>query len=268
MTRTIELPSDRLLASVDDDGIAWIVFNDPERHNPLSADVLAALPVACEAIAADPAARVVVLRGAGERAFVSGGDLSAMHARAEAGERPPSKADRLFAGVGAPHLLALDKPVVAMLRGWCIGGGLLVALCADLRIAADDVQVGIPAARLGVGYPHEAVEMLARIAGPAVAAEVLFTGDRFPAAEARAMGLVNRVVPAASLEDDVRALARTIAANAPLSLLAAKASLRAIAGTGSVVDASRRIEAAWDSADAAEGPRAFAEKRQPRFEGR
>jgi enoyl-CoA hydratase len=266
--RSIPLPTARLAALVDDEGVGWLVFDDPATHNALSAEMLAALPLACEALAADDAVRVVVLRGGGDRAFVSGGNLAEMHARAEAGERPPARADRLFAGIGAEHLLAVEKPVVAMLRGFCIGGGLLLALCADLRIAADDAQVGIPAARLGVAYPHEAVSMLAHLAGPAVAAELLLTGARFPAEDALRMGIVQRVVTAASLEDETRALAAMVAANAPLSLRATKASLRAVAGRLPVDDARARIEEAWASADAAEGPRAFAQKRPPRFEGR
>jgi enoyl-CoA hydratase/carnithine racemase len=248
-----------------DDGIGWLVYDNPERHNAVSRSMLDALPAALAALVADDAVRVIVLRGAGERAFISGadiGELGATTARPEAGA--------VDEGFGAAELSACPKPVVAMIHGYCFGGGVLTALCADLRIAADDAVFSIPAARLGVAYPMAAVAMLDRLVGPANTAEILMTARRYGAAEAAAMGLVNRVVPKAELETHVRELATQLAANAPLTIRAAKVALREVAKAPADRDAAawqHALEACFASEDFTEGRRAFAERRPPRFTG-
>jgi enoyl-CoA hydratase/carnithine racemase len=254
--------SERLLLRVEA-GVGWLVFNHPERHNALTPEMLADLPERVRALDADPAVRVIVLRGAGEKAFVSGGDirqLDALDAVPQKPQAPPRAA-------GA---LPLTKPAIAMIHGWCLGGGLLYALAADLRIAADDAVFGIPVTRLGVGYPYESVRALLAAVGPGTAAEILLTGARFGAADALRMGLVQRVLPKAELEVHVRGLAGQIAAGAPLSLRAARASIRRIAGDPGAPDEAtcrRWIAECWASDDRAEGQRAFLEKRTPRFRG-
>lgn len=271
MTRGIETGTVKLRAEVDDAGVGWVVLDDPERHNAIGAEMIAALPAALGALDTDPEVRVVVVRGAGERAFASGADLAEQRERVEGGGAATASADRMFAGIGAHALLAMTTPVIAMVRGWCLGGGLLLALCADLRVAADDAVFSIPAARLGVAYPYEATELLVQLAGPEAAAELLFTGDRIDAARALELGLVGRVVPAADLAASASALAATIAARAPLSVQAAKASIRrAAGGTGapSLDQVHRAIEAAWRADDVREGMAAFAERREPQFRGR
>jgi enoyl-CoA hydratase/carnithine racemase len=158
-----------------------------------------------------------------------------------------------------------------MIQGYCIGGGLATALAADLRIASDDAQFAIPAARLGIGYPLAAVKMLVDVVGPAHANEILFTARRMTADEALSIGLVNRVVPRAELEPTVRELAESIAANAPLTVRACKVSILQVlrdSDTRDVDLCNRLIAECFESADFAEGRRAFFEKRPPRFEGR
>jgi enoyl-CoA hydratase len=246
--------------------IGWLVYDNPDRHNALNLDMLAAIPGALAELEADDAVRVVVLRGEGDRAFVSGADIG----QVSGGNGSPDPR-RMFAAVGGDSLLAVTKPVVAMLQGWCLGGGLLTALCADLRVAADDAVLGIPAARLGAGYPYEGVAVLVHAVGAAHAAEVLLTGDRFDAAAALRMGLVQRVVPKAELESTVRTLAERLAENAPLTLAAAKVAIRAAAAGGhpdAVAAADEAVSRCWASDDLVEGQRAFLAKRPPRFTGR
>jgi enoyl-CoA hydratase/carnithine racemase len=209
------------------------------------------------------------MTGAGDKAFTAGADIS------EFGEQRTSPAarasyDQAWAAVNDAWA-SLDKPVIAMIRGFCMGGGLLTALQADIRIASDDSQFGIPAARLGLGYGVSGVTALMNLIGPAHTAEVLFSARRFPAAQALQMGLVNRVVPAASLREAVLSLADSIAGNAPLTVAAAKAAIREIARPDGRRDLARvqaMVEACFQSADYLEGQRAFAEKRPPAFTGR
>jgi len=217
-----------------------------------------------EKSAADERIRVVALRGAGEEAFVSGADISAFGSPSgvETGPRPE---DFLGAVTG------LDKPVIAVLRGWCLGAGVLLALAADLRIAGEDVRMGIPAARLGVAYPKLGIARIAALSSPAVAAEMLMTGDPYDALGALRAGLVNRVVPAGSVFDEAQTFAERVAGNAPLTLTASKRTIAAVLDPSDIA-ASEKAEAAisacYRSDDFREGQRAFAEKRRADFTGR
>jgi enoyl-CoA hydratase/carnithine racemase len=173
------------------------------------------------------------------------------------------------AGLGG--LFDLDQPVVALIHGYCIGGGVMVALAADVRVCADDAQFAIPAAKLGVGYPLEATARLVALVGPGQTAEILFGGRRIDAAEAARIGLVNRVVPKADLDGWVADFAGEVAANAPLSHVAHKRSIRAATAAlerAAGPDVAEAIAAAWRSADFEEGAQAFFARRTPDFKGR
>ena len=249
--------------------VAVVTINNPGKRNALSSEIRAALPGLLEALQADGDVRVVVLTGAGDKAFASGADIAEF---AELRTTPAARAeyDRGQAALAAAWA-SLSKPVIAMIRGFCMGGGLLTALQADIRIAAADSQFGIPAARLGLGYGFSSVTTLLSLVTPAQGAEILFSARRFPAAEALQMGLVNRVVPPGDLREEVMSLAADIAANAPLTVAAAKAAIREAARPPQPHDLARveaMIEACFRSEDYQEGHRAFAEKRPPMFSGR
>jgi enoyl-CoA hydratase/carnithine racemase len=253
-----------------EDGIGWIVYNNPEKHNAMTADMMTAVSHICTAFAADPDVRVIVLRGAGETAFISGADIAQLDS-GDLAHRAPSageSAAETAADAGVTRLAELDKPVIAMIHGWCLGGGIMVALSADIRICADDARFGVPAAKLGVGYPYEATAQLVALVGPGQAAEILFSGRRIDAVEAERIGLVNRSVPKAELEQTVRSLAAEIAANAPLSHVAHKRSILSAARGGHPADRpaiDHAIAAAWSSDDCVEGRRSFLERRAPVF---
>jgi len=263
--RRIETGTDKLLADVED-GVARVTFNQPTKRNALSLEMRAALPKLLQSLQDDPEVRVVVLTGAGTEAFISGADIS------EFGQQrtsPESRAEYDRQGADSAWL-ALEKPVIAMIRGFCMGGGLLTALQADIRIASDDARFGIPAGRLGLGYGFGGVDALAQVVGAAWAAEILFSARRLTAPEALQAGLVSRVVPGERLEAEVGELARAIRDNAPLTVAALKAALREWRREPARRDLARvaaRVEACFRSNDYREGQRAFAEKRRPKFTG-
>jgi enoyl-CoA hydratase len=261
-----ETGTDKLLVDVTGT-VAVVTFNNPAKRNALSSDIRGALPGLLTALQADDGVRVVVLTGAGDKAFASGADISEF---ADRRTSPEARAeyDRVAAALSQAWD-SLAKPLIAMIRGFCIGGGLFTALHADIRIASDDSQFGVPAARLGLGPGLPGVNALTSLIGPAAAAEILFSAGRYPAADALRMGLVNRVVPAESLREETMSLARTIAANAPLTVAAAKAAIRAAGQSRpDLARVEAMMEACFRSDDYREGQRAFAEKRPPAFSGR
>jgi enoyl-CoA hydratase len=260
--------TDKLLVEVDE-GIALVTFNNPEKRNALSAEIRAALAPTLRALQADAAVRVVVLTGAGDRAFVSGADISEF-----AEQRTSPGARAAYDEVAAESARAwaeLDKPVIAMIRGFCMGGGLLTALQADIRISSETGQFGVPAARLGLGYGFGGVETLVALVGPSWTAEILFSARRLSAEEALHIGLVNRVVPDDQLRREVMELAHTISQNAPLTVAACKVAIREAMRAPDRRNRERvaeLVEACFLSEDYREGQAAFLEKRPPRFTGR
>jgi enoyl-CoA hydratase/carnithine racemase len=261
-------PKGEVLASVKD-GVGRMTFSSPARYNALSFGMFQQMPAILEAFRTDPDVRVVVMTGAGDKAFVSGADISEFgERRTQVDARAEYEAALDAAAVAWERL---DKPVIARIRGYCLGGGLRMALQADIRIAAEGSRFAIPAARLGLGYAAGAVRQLVGLVGPGWASEILFSARQLSAEEALQAGLLNRVVPVADLDAEVDGLAATMAANAPLTLRAAKAAIRE-AG----LDASARhpdlvrqlVEACFRSEDYKEGQRAFLEKRPPDFQGR
>jgi enoyl-CoA hydratase len=252
-----------------DGSTGWMLFDNPARHNAVSLEMWAAVPRIMAEFERDDAIRCVVVAGVGGKAFVSGADISEF-----AEKRSTRETIAHYNSVGEAARRALEacrKPTIAMIQGWCIGGGLGIALSCDLRLASDDSRFGIPAARLGIGYGYAGVSRLADIVGPSFAKEIFFTARHFDAAEALQMGLVNRVLPAAELESYVGDYARRIGANAPLTIAAVK---RCVAE--SLKDPAERdlaacqaaVEACSRSADYVEGRTAFMEKRKPVFSGK
>ncbi len=252
-----------------DGSIGWITFNNPARRNAVSMAMWEALSEIVRNYESDDAIRVIVLKGAGDQAFVSGADISEFEEKRSS----PGTTKRYNAASGraTDDLQHAGKPTLAMINGYCIGGGVSVALSCDMRIASESARFGVPAAKLGLGYDAAGVKKLVNVVGPAFAKEIFFTARQFNAQEALAMGLINRTVADAQLEARVREYAEAIAANAPLTV----ASIKTIVGE-LVKDESKRdealcrqvVERCFDSADYVEGRTAFMEKRKPVFKGR
>jgi len=244
------------------DDVAWLTINRPEARNALSAAVRQGLWDGFRRFADDDAAAVLILTGAGEKAFCAGGDLKEMSGTSL--RVPPP--DFL------PYLertLKIDKPIIAAVNGVAFAGGFLLAQMVDLVIAADHARFAITEAKVGRGSPWAAP--LPWLIPPRVALEIMVTGDPISAQRAYELGLVNRVVPFAQLREEALAMARTIAANAPLSVRAAKRLiyLSAEHGLSAAYEAADALyEPVYLSEDGQEGPRAFAEKRPPRWTGR
>jgi enoyl-CoA hydratase len=248
--------------------VGYVIFNNPERHNAVSLDMWQATQRILDDFAKGDDVRVVVLTGAGGKAFVSGADISKFddeRATQEAVARYNATTDKLYA-----DLYDYPKPTIAMIRGYCLGGGVNLAVACDLRIASDNARFSVPAAKLGLGYGYSGLKRLVEVVGPSFAKEIFFTARQFSATEAREMGLINRVVPDGELETYVNQYADTIAANAPLTVN----SIKYIVGEV-VKDESKRnlkrsselVAQCFASRDYVEGRQAFMEKRKPVFTG-
>jgi enoyl-CoA hydratase/carnithine racemase len=262
MTKT-----DKMLARKEG-GVGYVTFNNPERHNAVSLEMWEALSGYLADFAADNSVRVVVLTGAGGKAFVSGADISKFES-----ERSSKEAiDRYNVAVDKANTAVYEfpKPTVAMIRGYCIGGGVGLALCCDLRICSDNSKFGVPAAKLGLGYGYNGIKKLVDLVGPSFAKEIFFTARQFTAAEAQVMGLVNRVLPDGEVESYVKTYADTISGNAPLTVN----SVKYIVGQAVKPESQRDLKKCdelvaqcFASKDYIEGRTAFMEKRKPNFTG-
>ncbi|HVJ55134.1 MAG TPA: enoyl-CoA hydratase [Aliidongia sp.] len=263
-----EHPMDKILAAVDG-AVATITFNNPERHNAVSLDMWKAVLAALDRFAADPAVRVLVVTGAGGKSFVSGADISKFEDE-RASEAAVAEYDEATESV-YKTLLAYAKPTIAKIRGYCIGGGMNLAICCDLRISNEAARFAVPAAKLGLGYGMTRVKRVLDIVGPQFAKEIFFTARQFDAAEAKVMGLVNRVVPDGELDAFVADYAATIGGNAPLTVHSIKRIIGEALKDPDARDLAlcdRLVKACFESEDYKEGRRAFMEKRKPAFTGR
>lgn len=260
--------TDKILAETRD-GVGWVTINNPERRNAVSLEMLEAMGAAFTRFAADDAVRCVVIRGAGDKAFASGADISQFEKNRANADAADAYA-KISKGV-RQQMLAFEKPLIAMIRGFCMGGGLGLAMTADMRIAADDSVFAIPAARLSIAYDFINVTNLVHLVGPSRAKEILLTAKRYDAQQALAMGLVNAVVPVEELEDEIADLTARLVENAPLSMRASKLTVDEVVRDAAARDMAKLeavSRACFDSDDYREGRTAFMEKRKPVFRGR
>src|SRR5215467_2559325 len=267
--KTEKSHADGKILHVVDDGVGVITFNNPGKRNAMSLEMWEGLGQALTELRDDPAVRVVVLVGAGDKAFVSGADISQFEKNrhnAQASEEYSRRSDAQRA------LLAnYPKPTIACIRGFCLGGGMQVAMLADIRIAARNSQFGIPAAKLGIAYGYDGLRHLVSLVGPSWARLLLYTGMRIDSEEALRIGLVERVLPNGELWNATMEIARTISGNAPLAVAAAKITIAQVLKDPDKRDmeAIKAIgTACMDSEDFKEGRTAFMEKRKPRFKGK
>ena len=252
-----------------ENAVGWVIFSSPTKFNAVSHDMWMALPQIIAAFDADPEVRMIVITGDGDKAFISGADISQFEKTRGSAEAQAIYNRALVDAYEAP--VRCSKPVVAKIRGICMGGGLGLAAACDVRIAAEDAVFRMPAARLGLGYNFTGITRFMQLLGAANTSDIFFSARKFGAAEALSMGFVNRVVPVADLDREVEAYCGLLAENAPLTMAAAKFAIRQTgldSGARDLEQTARMIEACFNSEDYREGRRAFMEKRKPKFQGK
>ncbi len=258
-----------LITAETSGSIGWLIWNNPDKLNALSPGMYEDALTVIEAYETDPAIKVVIMRGAGRKAFISGADIKSFD-KTRADVETARKAAKVPALLRR-KLLDLEKPLIAMIYGYCLGGGLGMALNADLRFASSDAQFSVPAAVRGIAYAPEGLKQLVDLVGPSVAKDIMFSARRLKTDEALRVGLINRVVDADELEAVTVAYAETLAANAPLSVRASKYFINQLG-----LERDQRDEARMDamqreaenSEDFKEATQSFVEKRKPVFQGR
>lgn len=260
--------TDEKLIGRKEGAVGHVIFNNPAKHNAVSLEMWEAMGNAMAEFAEDDSIRVVVLSGTGGKAFVSGADISKFES-----ERATKEAVTAYSEVSTAaynKLYNFPKPTIASIQGYCIGGGVNVAICCDMRVCTKSSRFAIPAARLGLGYGHVGYGRLQDVVGPARAMEMFYTARQFSAQEAYDMGLVNGLVEDGALEEAVSDITGRIGENAPLTIAAIKAAARELCKNPDERDLARvdkMVQACFDSQDYIEGRRAFMEKRKPDFKG-
>ena len=250
-------------------GVGWMTFNNPARRNAMSLEMWSAVETILDEFELDDEIKVIVMKGAGTKAFVSGADISEFKQRRNNAEAAAEYA-RISEGARA-RLNGVKKPLIAMIQGYCLGGGMAVAMAADMRFASNDSQFGIPAARLSIAYGFDGLHKLVHLVGPALASEIMFTARRVLPEEAQRIGLINRALPVDELASTVNEVASTICKNAPLSIAASKYTIGQILTDKEDRDyheIKRLSQICFDSNDYKEGREAFMEKRFPVFMGK
>lgn len=258
----------QLLARISEP-FGWMTFNDPAKHNAISIGMAQAVPPVMQAFEEAEQVRVVIVHGAGERAFAAGSNISAF-----GNVRNDAEQNRHYHQINEAAynaVYACSKPTIAMINGYCIGGGLDFATSCDIRICSEHSVFAIPAVRLGLGYGYQGQVRMNRIVGPMHGRDIFFSGRKYTAQQALAMGLVHEVVPAEQLQARVEAYAAAVAQNAPMTLKALKRGFLELERDEAERDmgnAQALIDACFLSADYQEGRQAFAAKRQPNFQGK
>jgi len=250
-------------------GIGRITIHNPKRHNAMTLDMWQQMPSAIEDFSQDEAVRLVIITGSGERAFCAGADISQFEEN-----RSSEDAQQIYNDAVGTASLAIDnmeKPTLARIRGYCLGGGLGLALRCDLRIASEDATFAVPAAKLGIGYGMAGIKQLNDLVGPSFTKEVFYTARQFTALEAYSMGMINRVIPASELDEYISDYEQRISGNAPLTIKATKLAVQELTQQDNPPDwvtADQWVKDCFDSDDFVEGRRAFMEKRKPVFTGK
>ena len=266
--RAYESPTEKLKAWVDG-AVLHLSFNNPAKHNAISVEMWEAVPLLLDQAEKDDAIRMVVFSGQGPKAFASGADISQfedMRAAREAVKKYEHMAENALMG-----LYRFGKPVVAAIHGYCLGGGVNMAISCDIRIARSDAVFSIPATRLGLGYRFSALKNLVDLVGPGAAQDLFFTARRIDAGEAKAIGLVSRVAPPDQFDALLAEYTSAITTGAPLTIKAGKRIIREVLRPDAHIDmdlCQRLIKDCFESEDYAEGRKAFMEKRKPSFKGK